>query len=156
MESKLMVEQVFSCINSIIERYAGSKNRAGVVKRFRARARSLPQEVFSRGLAYTLVYIAARSSRDAVERGLEEKITECRDVVNSVGELADKTNMGEEELSYALYGAVILYLAKRLGIVKLNRLESIVCEALNNVVLEVKMWPVIDWLKRVAEAYISE
>jgi len=111
----------------------------------------MPEYSFTRGLAYTIVFIASKSSKDLVETGLTAQ--KCEDVINKIKE----SKIGsEEEESYAIYGAVLLYIAKKLGIVKGNKFEGIVYDVMRSPVVEIKMWSVLDWLKRVTEAYIHE
>ncbi len=148
MDEKLLLDSILECTNQIISKYNSSSE---IAKKIRTRARSMPEYSFTRGLAYTIVFIASKSSKDLVETGLTAQ--KCEDVINKIKE----SKIGsEEEESYAIYGAVLLYIAKKLGIVKGNKFEGIVYDVMRSPVVEIKMWSVLDWLKRVTEAYIHE
>ncbi|MEM1694876.1 MAG: type III-B CRISPR module-associated protein Cmr5, partial [Ignisphaera sp.] len=135
------------CINEITSRYQSSSD---IAKKVRTRARSIPEYSFTRGLAYTLVFIASKSGKDLVEIGL--KAQKCKDIIDEI----DKKNIGNEEKSYAIYGAVLLHIARKLGIVKGDKFEEVVYDIMKSPATEIKMWSVLDWLKRITEAYIHE
>ncbi|MEM4620986.1 MAG: type III-B CRISPR module-associated protein Cmr5 [Desulfurococcaceae archaeon] len=148
MEEKLLLDLILECINQITSKCGSSTD---IVKKVRSRARSIPSYSFTKGLVYSLVYIASRSSKDLVEIGL--KAQKCEDVIN---EIIMKKEVGNEEKSYAIYGAILLYIAKELNIVNGNRFDDIICDITKSPVAEIKMWSVLDWFKRFAEAYIRE
>jgi hypothetical protein len=85
-----------------------------------------------------------------LENGLLEAQS-CKDVVERV--LASKGS--SEEISYGLYGAVLLYVLKRGRIIGSKTFNELVREALTKPALEVKARPVLEWTKRFAEAYIE-
>lgn len=149
-----MIKLVLECINAVVSNYGSS---GGIAERVRTRARSIPEEAFARGLAYALTFTASKGGKDIMEVGL--RIAKCEDVVNTIKDIVDKraNRPGEEELSYGLYGAIVLYIAKSTGIIKGDKFENVLHEILEKpAVVEMKMWNVLDWLKRVAEAYIHE
>ncbi|MEM1560326.1 MAG: type III-B CRISPR module-associated protein Cmr5 [Ignisphaera sp.] len=147
MDEKLLLDTTLECINEITSRYQSSSD---IAKKVRTRARSIPEYSFTRGLAYTLVFIASKSGKDLVEIGL--KAQKCKDIFDKI----DKNDIGSEEKSYAIYGAVLLYIARKLGIVKGDKFEEVVYDIMNSPATEIKMWSVLDWLKRITEAYIHE
>ncbi|MEM1646481.1 MAG: type III-B CRISPR module-associated protein Cmr5 [Ignisphaera sp.] len=147
MDEKLLLDTTLECINEITSRYQSSSD---IAKKVRTRARSIPEYSFTRGLAYTLVFIASKSGKDLVEIGLSAQ--ECKDIFDKI----DKNDIGSEEKSYAIYGAVLLHIARKLGIVKGDKFEEVVYDIMNSPAAEIKMWNVLDWLKRITEAYIHE
>ncbi|MEM4620052.1 MAG: type III-B CRISPR module-associated protein Cmr5 [Desulfurococcaceae archaeon] len=147
MDEKLLLGTTLECINEITSRYQSSSD---IAKKVRTRARSIPEYSFTRGLAYTLVFIASKSGKDLVEIGL--KAQKCKDIIDEI----DKKNIGNEEKSYAIYGAVLLHIARKLGIVKGDKFEEVVYDIMKSPATEIKMWSVLDWLKRITEAYIHE
>ncbi|MEM1772135.1 MAG: type III-B CRISPR module-associated protein Cmr5 [Ignisphaera sp.] len=147
MDEKLLLDTTLECINEITSRYQSSSD---IAKKVRTRARSIPEYSFTRGLAYTLVFIASKSGKDLVEIGL--KAQKCKDIIDEI----DKKDIGNEEKSYAIYGAVLLHIARKLGIVKGDKFEEVVYDIMKSPAAEIKMWSVLDWLKRITEAYIHE
>lgn len=137
---KMIVPILVDCVEKISQ----SKS----AKRFKSRARDLPTDLFTRGLAYTLTYIAARSSATLVEIGLT--VNSCDELISNL----EKSNVDEEELGYALYGALILFSIKKMGLLRKTRFADIVKEALSNHVLDHYAMIVAEWTKRLAEAYI--
>ncbi|MEM4976256.1 MAG: type III-B CRISPR module-associated protein Cmr5 [Desulfurococcaceae archaeon] len=146
MDEELLIKSVLECINHITSKYGPSSD---IAKKVRARARSMPEYSFTRGLVYTLVFVASKSSKDLVEIGLKEQ--RCEDVINKI----EESKASSEEKSYAIYGAILLHIARKLNIVKEDKFEEAVRD-LRSPATEVKMWYVLDWLKRFAEAYIYE
>lgn len=147
MSQEPLIKLVFECVNSIISEYSSSVE---VVKKVRTRARSIPEETFVRGLAYTLTFVASKSGKDFIEAGLSAPT--CKDAVKK----SSNTTLSAEELSYGIYGAALLYIAKKMGIIKGDKFEHVIYEILEKPAIESKMWNVLDWLKRVVEAYIYE
>lgn len=150
-----MVELVLECINAVVSNYGSSK---GVVEKIRTRARSIPEEAFTKGLAYALIFTASKSGKSIMEIGL--KVTKCEEIINTIKDMVNKrtdTKPSEEELSYGIYGAILLYIARSMGIIKGDKFEQVIYDVLEKpAVIELKMWNVLDWLKRITEAYIHE
>lgn len=155
MSEKPLIELVLECINVVVSSYGSSKE---VVKKIRTRARSIPEEAFIKGLVYALTFTASKSGKSVIEIGL--KATKCEDIINTIKDIVNKSTdskPSEEELSYGIYGAILLYIAKSVGIIKGDKFEQVIHEMLEKpAVVELKMWNVLDWLKRIAEAYIHE
>ncbi|MEM1635958.1 MAG: type III-B CRISPR module-associated protein Cmr5 [Thermosphaera sp.] len=147
MSEKILLDSILQCLEEIKSRDSVSSE---IPSKVRARARSIPELSFTRGLAYAMVFIASKSSKDLVELGLKEQ--ECKDIIDKIY----KDNISIEEKSYAVYGAVLLFVARKLGIAKGTKFEDVVRDIMKSPVLEVKMLNVLDWLKRIAEAYIIE
>ncbi|MEM0235916.1 type III-B CRISPR module-associated protein Cmr5 [Thermofilum sp.] len=147
MDEKTLLDSILECINYIVSKHGPSSD---IAKKVRTRARSMPEYSFTRGLVYALVYVASRGSKDLVEMGL--KAQKCEEIIDKI----DETKKGNEEKSYAIYGAILLYVAKKLNIVKGDTFERIIYELTESPAAEIKVWSVLDWLKRFAEAYIHE
>ena len=114
-------------------------------------------DLYSSGVAYVVSICAARSSAMAVELGLSAskledfiKVIEDKDVAKKYG------ISGDEEYSYAIYGASILYALKALGLLNANKLSDAIRELLGNTLADRKAFQFAIWLKRFAEAYIYE
>jgi CRISPR type III-B/RAMP module-associated protein Cmr5 len=142
---KEVISEALSCIESLV---SGRNSKEEILQRFRTRARSIPADLYIHGLAYTLTIIAARSSKDALEKGLTGM--KCVDVIKSVEGMFN----GVEEKSYGIYGAIITYLLKKAEIIKSNTFKELINEVLNNYVIDLRAREVFEWLKRFAEAYI--
>lgn len=141
-----MRSEIIPKISECVEEISRSPD---VRERFRGRARDIPSDIFSRGLAYALTYTAARSSARAVEKGL--MITSCKDLVKGI---ADE-EMSPEEKGYALYGALLLYILKEAGVLKATTFSEAVRSVLGNPMIEVYASSAAEWIKRLAEAYIE-
>lgn len=122
-----------------------------VLRSFRARARSIPSDMFMHGFIYTITLLAARSSRSILEKGLKE--VDCKNIVKEISSLK---GVGSDERGYGLYGAMILYILKRLNALKSETFNDLIREASGNSVIEFKTRIVLEWLKRFSEAYIEE
>lgn len=147
VSQKSVAKLVLECVDALVS--SNENSLKGVVEKTRTRARSMPEEAFARGLAYALTFTASKGGKDTVETGL--KASKCEDIISTI---AGK-HASEEELSYGLYGAIILYIAKNAGIIKGDKFEQVIYEILEKpAVIETRMWNVLDWFKRVAEAYI--
>jgi len=145
---KEVISEALSCIESLV---GGRNPKEEILQRFRTRARSIPADLYIHGLAYTLTIIAARSSKDALEKGLTGMTgMKCVDVIKSVEGMFGSV----EEKSYGIYGAIITYLLKKAEIIKSNTFKELINEVLNNYVIDLRAREVFEWLKRFAEAYI--
>jgi len=60
-----------------------------------------------------------------------------------------------ENISYGLYGAVLAYILRKAGIIESKSFAGLIRETLTKPTLEVKARPVLEWIKRFAEAYIE-
>ena len=117
-------------------------------KKYAQRARSLHTHIFSLGAAHVVSITAARSSRNAVETGLQ--LDDCRQVVERI----KATSLGPEEKSYALYGAVLLYALRKLGYLQSTTLADALLELIG-AASDTMAYRQADWLKRLAEAYFK-
>jgi hypothetical protein len=113
----------------------------------------MPVYSFTHGLLYVLTLLAARSSKSLVEYGLSESQS-CRELVERLLSGVSREG-GVEEISYGLYGAVVLYILKRTGAIESKTFSDLVKELLAKPALEVKARPTLEWVKRFAEAYIE-
>lgn len=146
MNEDVIVKSILECVDELLRSYGSNE---GVVSGFRTRARTVPQEAFSRGLSYALVYVAARSNVKAVEKGLVGD--RCSEVIEQVSK-----NTGSEELPYGLYGAILLYTLRKTDIIPKseNTFTKVLMKVIEDPSIEARSWLVLDWLKRIAEAYI--
>lgn len=142
-----VVKYSLSCIEALIN----EKVDKDVLRSFRARARSIPSDMFMHGFIYTMTLLAARSSRSILEKGLKE--IDCKNIVKEISSLK---GVGSDERGYGLYGAMILYILKRLNALKSETFNDLIREASGNPVIEFKTRIVLEWLKRFSEAYIEE
>jgi CRISPR type III-B/RAMP module-associated protein Cmr5 len=150
LSEKTIVEEALNCVEFVANYASRSKEDSEIARKFRSRARETPVYSFTHGLAYTLTLLAARSSKSLLEYGLLEAQS-CKDVVERV--FASKRS--SEEVSYGLYGAILLYVLERGKIIESKTFPELVREALTKPALEVKAKPVLEWIKRFAEAYIE-
>jgi CRISPR type III-B/RAMP module-associated protein Cmr5 len=148
LSERVIVTEALNCVESIAS-YA-SKD---VAKGFRSRAREMPVYSFTHGLLYVLTLLAARSSKSLLEYGLSESQS-CRELVERLLSRVSREG-GVEEISYGLYGAVVLYILKRTGAIESKTFSDLVKELLAKPALEVKARPTLEWVKRFAEAYIE-
>ncbi|MGC8988417.1 type III-B CRISPR module-associated protein Cmr5 [Infirmifilum sp.] len=149
-QSKDLVAEVLKCIEAVTSAAGGEKGR--ILGKFRARARSLPADLAAHGLRYLVVLTAARSNKSLIEESLKKN--SCVEVVSSLMNMKD---LDEDERSYALYGGVLVYLLKQQGIIGggVTDFRSLL-DKLADPAVEERAKIVTEWLKRLAEAYISE
>jgi hypothetical protein len=119
-----------------------------IQSRYASRARSLISDLYVLGPAYVVAVAAARSSKDAVELGLRAE--SCREVVEGVMNARE----GPEWKAYALYGAVLLYTMKKVGVVSSTSFEDVLVE-LKRPSSALKSREVARWIKLLAEAYFK-
>ncbi|MCS7104955.1 MAG: type III-B CRISPR module-associated protein Cmr5 [Thermofilaceae archaeon] len=120
-------------------------------RRFRSRARQLTSDLFTRGLAYTLVLIASRGSTLGVEQGLfAENIEDLEKRLSGYLE-----GLNPEEKGYTLYGAVLLMTLRKFGIVKMGRLADVIKDVVGNPSADAQALIVADWIARLADAFIQ-
>lgn len=130
------------------------------LKAFRTRARSLPTMLYTNGLSYTIVYVASRSSHEAVEIGLISE--SCEDLLMRLESLlagrskAGGKSIDKEEAGYILYGSLLAYLLKTARFTTVRKFDELVRAALDDALLNQGANLVAEWIKRLAEAYIPE
>lgn len=145
-KQKLVAEKAFECIESIMNTF---KDSSDVPKSFRSRARSIPTDQFTKGLHYVLTLLAARSSKNWIEKGLQSN--NCEEIAQSV----KNSKLSPEEGGYALYGAVLAYILRSTGLTNAKTFKDLVYEALNNPIINTRSTLILEWIKRLAEAYIE-
>ena len=148
---KELIDTVIECIEEFTKAYERSVR---CLRSLRTRARTLPSDLFSQGLAYVLTLTAARSAREFIELGLSSE--SCSDVIGRADDLRRKLGVGDEEFGYAIYGALLAFILKKLGVVKEVTFADLVRSSISNPVRENMALEVAGWLKRMVEAYIHE
>lgn len=143
---------------------------------FRRRARAFYTDIYVLGPAYVVALAAARSSAKAVSRGLcpegcqnTASVESCKEAISKA--LADVGSQTDEKKSYAAYGAALLYILKRLGVIKLEGLLDEKAQQVDDkklhvifaeVLKELNRDPPVEaieaakWLKILAEAYYTK
>jgi len=108
-------------------------------------------DLYVNGTAYVISMCAARSSAEAVELGL----TAPR--LDDLLEEVRKNSLARQEPGYAIYGAVLLYALRQLGVLENCRtLGDALRELMDNHFADRKAYYFASWLKRFTEAYIHE
>jgi|YelNatPaOPRAMG01_1025707.scaffolds.fasta_scaffold12207_8 CRISPR type III-B/RAMP module-associated protein Cmr5 len=118
-----------------------------VAKSLRARARDMYTDLVSKGLSYVLILCASRGDLSVVESGLRG--SSCQDLLNLVKDLKS------EDAGYALYGAILLMSMKRMGLLDGTKLSEVIKNTLDNPMLDSIAYNLMDWVKRLAEAYLE-
>jgi len=117
-------------------------------KALRTRAREMPAELISKGFSYVLVLCASRGELNAVESGL--KYDSCQELLEVI------KGLGDEKAGYSLYGAILLMSLKKIGAVSKAKFSEVIKDSLDNPILDFTAYSLMDWIKRLAEAYIEE
>lgn len=154
MSIESVVKTIAECVSAFRSELRGSEDQDRL-KSFRSRARDIPTLVFTRGLAYALVYVASRSSEEAFRLGLTA--IGCSDLSKKIRERV--SNMKAEESGYVLYGALLAFAMKTYGIiveVSGDPFERLVKASLEDPVINARALEVVEWIKRFAEAYVAE
>jgi len=131
----------------LLSRELHEKDR-GKAKALRTRAREMPAELISKGFSYVLVLCASRGKLNAVESGL--KYDSCQKLLEVIKDLSD------EKAGYSLYGAILLMSLKKIGAINETRFSEVIKNSLDNPILDSTAYSLMDWIKRLAEAYIEE
>jgi len=147
-----IVKDVVECIELVAD-LGKVKDGSEIASGFRTRARSIPSVLFTNGFTYTITLLAARSSRSLIELGFRDS---CKAIVNEAAKMFNEGRADEEETSYGLYGALLVYLLRKMEAIKASNFKELVTESIDNTALDLKAWQVIEWVKRFAEAYIEE
>ena len=121
----------------------------GQAKALRARARDMPTELVSKGFSYVMVLTAARGDLGVVRLGLTS--ASCQDLVKRVKE----EDLKGDDAGYALYGAVLLLSLRKSGVISGGDFADIVKSSLNDPTLNQVAYAIMDWVKRLAEAYLE-
>lgn len=147
--AEAVVKAVADCVSTLREKFA-----ADCLKSFRARAREVPAMVFSRGLAYAIVYVASRSSEEVFGIGLNSG--SCPDLVEGVRKYLEKAKAEREEAGYALYGALLAFTMKAGGLARASDFRGLIEAVLKDPTVNYRALEVVEWIKRFAEAYVAE
>ena len=147
-----IVKDVVECIE-LVAGLGKVEGGSEIASRFKTRARSIPPVLFTNGFTYTITLLAARSSRSLIELGFRDS---CKAMVDEAVKMFNERRADEEETSYGLYGALLVYLLRRTGAIKASNFKELVTESIGNTALDLKAWQVVEWVKRFAEAYIEE
>ncbi|MEL9991501.1 MAG: CRISPR-associated protein Cmr5 [Thermoproteus sp.] len=138
-----VVDLVVECTKAV-----GKLEDDDLKRGYAQRARRFATDMFTLGPAYVVAVVAARSSAEAVSAGATAPT--CEEVVKVVAGTKGST----EEKSYAIYGAVLLYVLKKMGLVTKTDLSDIVLE-LQDPLLHFRAYQAAEWVKRMAEAYFK-
>jgi CRISPR type III-B/RAMP module-associated protein Cmr5 len=129
--------------------YLSNELKDDEARTLRARARDMPAELVSKGFSYVIVLTASRGDLKVVERGLTS--TSCQELVKS----ARDRKLGKEDIGYALYGAILLLSLKKLDAIGEEKFSKLVERSLKDPILNQTAYTVMDWIKRLAEAYLE-
>jgi hypothetical protein len=77
--------------------------------------------------------------------------TSCQELVKS----AKDRKLDKEDIGYALYGAILLLSLKKLGAIGEEKFSKLVERSLKDPILNQTAYTVMDWIKRLAEAYLE-
>lgn len=138
--------QAVDCVSRLVNKIQGDK-----IEAFRARARDLPTMMFSNGFAYTLVFIASRGSVEAIELGL--RANSCDELVESITQQIVRED--RETAGYIIYGSLLLYLVRNARLTEKASFNDLLKESLENNLIDRGAQIIAEWVKRLAEAYIS-
>jgi len=120
-----------------------------VAKSLRARARDMYPDLVTKGFSYVLVLCASRGDLSVVESGLQG--SGCQELLR----LVKKKGLKSEDASYALYGALLLMSMSKMGFLHGTKFSDVIRNALDDPVLDSAAYGLMDWIKRLAEAYIE-
>jgi CRISPR type III-B/RAMP module-associated protein Cmr5 len=129
--------------------YLSNELKDDEARTLRSRARDMPAELVSKGFSYVIVLTASRGDLEVVERGLTS--TSCQELVKS----ARDRKLSKEDIGYALYGAILLLSLKKLGAIGEEKFSKLVERSLKDPILNQTAYTVMDWIKRLAEAYLE-
>lgn len=159
MITKDLVSEILTCIDTVKKTL--EQDKKDVLKAFRTRAREAPSIIFTNGLTYTIVYMASRSSAEAVELGLSK--SKCEEVLNDLL-IKHKGDVGVEKFSHALYISLFSYLLNKAVSIQhpsdkavsasTSKFTAFVDRSLKDPVLERTALDISEWMKRIAEALI--
>lgn len=117
-------------------------------RRYAQRTRHFLSDITTLGVAHVAAIASARAGKDAVEAGLRAQT--CREAVERISQM----RLTVEDASYGLYGAVLLYGLKALGVVKAASLADALLE-LDSPMASSAAYQYALWLKTLAEAYFK-
>jgi len=148
-----MLEKAVECIEQISQLASLNEDGKEILNGFRSRAESMPSIFFTHGFAYTMVLLAARSSKELMELGFKNS---CKEIVDEIKKIWNEKRYSRDELSYGLYGASILLLLHKAGNIKTKEFSNVLKEAIKDPTIDLKAMQIFEWIKRLAEAYIAK
>jgi CRISPR type III-B/RAMP module-associated protein Cmr5 len=131
--------------------YLSNKLNDDEAATLRSRARDMPAELVSKGFSYVIVLTASRGDLKIVELGLTS--TSCQELVKSARD--KKLDKEDIRIGYSLYGAILLLSLKKLGVIGEEKFSKLVERSLKDPILNQTAYTVMDWIKRLAEAYLE-
>lgn len=151
-----LVRIVTECVSGFTKKLGDRGFSEDMLSSFRSRAREVPTLIFMRGLPYALVYIASRSNQEVFRLGLIAE--NCEDLSSKILDYVEKKGLGDkaEKTGYVIYGALLAFAMKKVGIVGVGDFEFLMKSVIDNPLASAKANIVADWIKRFAEAYITE
>ena len=148
-----IVKDIAECVELVANLSNAVEKGSEIASGFRTRARSIPSVLFANGFTYTVTLLAARSSRSLIELGFRDN---CKAIVDEAVKMFNEKKLDKEEMSYGLYGAILVHILRKMGAIKTSNFKDLVTESITNTALDLKAWQVVEWLKRFAEAFIEE
>jgi CRISPR type III-B/RAMP module-associated protein Cmr5 len=133
--------------------YLSNELNDAEARTLRSRARDMPAELVSKGFSYVIVLTASRGDLKVVELGLTS--TSCQEIVKSARDRVRDRKLDIEDIGYALYGAILLFSLKKLGAIGEEKFSKLVERSLKDPILNQTAYTVMDWIKRLAEAYLE-
>ncbi|MCS7099860.1 MAG: type III-B CRISPR module-associated protein Cmr5 [Sulfolobales archaeon] len=156
MMTENLVKIVTECVSGFKKKLGDKGFSEDMLSSFRSRAREAPTLIFMRGLPYTLVYVASRSSQEVFSLGLNAET--CEDLSSKILKYIEEKNLRDkaEKTGYVIYGALLAFAMKKAGVTRAGDFESLIKSVLNDPLASTRASTVADWIKRFAEAYIAE
>ncbi|NPA69406.1 MAG: type III-B CRISPR module-associated protein Cmr5 [Crenarchaeota archaeon] len=154
IDLKKIIEHSAYCINCI-----ASMNK-DLARRVRTRARQLFEVLTYQGLPYLFAYVGGKTGEKNLQI-IYELLSKNGDPSNVGREIHDKIvkdlKMSEEDASYALYGASIMYVLSRVtGIDFKTSIDKLVYEYGFDKLIQKITYEIAKWLKFFAEAKLPE
>ncbi|ABW02340.1 type III-B CRISPR module-associated protein Cmr5 [Caldivirga maquilingensis] len=146
------LDLAITCINAV-----KNLNNNDILKGFRTRCRRELEGIYYNGLTYELAFILAKSSdKNGSGYGKLNNVLNEKDIGKYLSNIKNKIS----DEAYEVYGACLLWAMRELGLIDgakdlmdlLNKLNTLGTE----VIVTNKILTFADWLKRLAEAMISE
>ncbi len=153
LDLRKIVEYSSYCINCIASM---NKDLAG---RVRTRARQLFQVLTYQGLPYLFAYVGGKAGERSLQTLYEilQKGGNPSDISKKLAESIKNLRLSEEDASYALYGASMMYiLSKITGRDFKKSLEELVYSYGFDKLIQKVSYEIAKWLKFFAEAKLPE
>jgi len=147
---KEIMEYTSYCINVV------TKLRNEIKGKYRTRARSLYELIAYSGIPLSMAYIFAKSSEELLLKCYEqllkdyEKSIDINEVVKNVENILRTS--GDEEASYALYGASIIFTLSKLTAKKFSSMDELILHYSFDRLTRKRILEIAKWLKLFAEA----